>query len=237
MCARAHAESDGGPDGETYRKIVDLGRDLMLRLKSVTSANDPSDRSKPLVIGGAADEDLCRMCYAAAWYDALSRSGGLDDDRTRVFGFVVVNSSGLDDMLDAVPHAAVANMIELLRCAARSELGELRAKAQAVVPGPCFVGSADVNGADADFIVDDLLLEIKTHRNPVDYLREALRQLLGYMLLDYDDEYRVRQVGLYYTRHAHLIRWDAAELIQMLGVKSSLAELRRRCAEALGSET
>jgi len=194
MCARARAESDHDPDGDTYRKIAELGHDLMLRLKSVTRANDPSNRSKPLFVGGTAGEELCRLCYAAAWYDALSRSGDLDDDRTKVLGFVAVNSPALDNMLDAVPHAAVANMIELLRYAAGSELGELRAKAQAIVPGPCFAGSADVNGADADFIVDDLLLEIKTHRNPTNYLRESLRQLLGYMLLDYDDEFRIHQV-------------------------------------------
>lgn len=233
MCARAHAESDDDPEGETYRKILELGRDLMLRLKSVTRAHDPSDRSKPLIMGGTAAEELCRLCYAAAWYDALSRAGHLDDDRTKVLGFIAANSPGLDDMLDAVPHAAVANMIELLRCAAGSELGELRAKAQATVPGPYFAGSVDVNGADADFIVDDLLLEIKTHRSPANYLPESLRQLLGYMLLDYDDEFRIHQVGLYYTRHAHLIRWDAANLIHTLGAKPGLAELRKHCAVAL----
>jgi hypothetical protein len=90
-----------------------------------------------------------------------------------------------------------------------------------------------VNGADADLIVDDLLLEIKTHRNPANHLRESLRQLLGYMLLDYDDSHRIRRVGLYYTRHAHLSRWDAGDLIRALGAEPGLAELRRRCADAL----
>lgn len=90
-----------------------------------------------------------------------------------------------------------------------------------------------MNGADADLIVDDLLIEIKTHRNPANHLRESLRQLLGYTLLDYDDSHRIRQVGLYYTRHAQLSRWDADDLIRALGAESGLAELRRRCADAL----
>jgi len=233
MCARTHAGREDDPDGEAYRQIADLGNDMLLRLESMTRANDPSDRNRPLVMGSTVEEDLCRLCYMAAWYDALGRTGDLRDGRTGVLSFIAVYSSVLDDMLDSVPHAAVANMLELLRYAARSELGELRAKARAAVPGPCFAGSVDVNGADADLIVDDLLLEIKTHRNPANHLRESLRQLLGYMLLDYDDSHRIRRVGLYYTRHAHLSRWDAGNLIRALGAESGLAELRRRCADAL----
>lgn len=236
MCARTHAGREDDPHGETYRQIADLGNDMLLRLESMIRANDPSDRNRPLVTGSTVEEDLCRLCYAAAWYDALGRTGDLRDGRTGVLSFIAVNSSVLDDMLDGVPHAAVANMLELLRHAAKSELGELRAKARAAVPGPCFAGSVDVNGADADLIVDDLLLEIKTHRNPANHLRESLRQLLGYMLLDYDDSHRIRRVGLYYTRHAHLSRWDAEDLIRALGAESGLAELRRRCADALSRQ-
>jgi hypothetical protein len=233
MCARTHEGREDDPDGEAYRQIADLGNDMLLRLESMTRANDPSDRNRPLVMGSAVEEDLCRLCYVAAWYDALGRTGDLHDGRTGALSFVAVYSSMLDDMLDGVPNAAVANMLELLRYAARSELGELRAKARTAVPGPCFAGSVDVNGADADLIVDDLLLEIKTHRNPASHLRESLRQLLGYMLLDYDDSHRIRRVGLYYTRHAHLSRWDADDLIRALGAESSLADLRRGCADAL----
>jgi hypothetical protein len=231
--ARATARCKGGTDADTYRNIAELGREMLLRLESVTRANNPADREKPLVASGAAEEHLCRLCYVAAWYDALYRAGDLNDDRTKVLGFIASNSSSLDEMLDSLPRSAVSNMIELVRCAAGGEIAGLRASAKGIVTAPCFTGSPDVNGADADLVADDLLLEIKTYRNPSDYLREHLRQLLGYTLLDYNDAYRLQRVGLHYTRHAHLICWDVAQLIRALGSQSSLAELRTRCADAL----
>jgi hypothetical protein len=122
MCARTHARREDDPDGETYRQIADLGNDMLLRMESMTRANDPSDRNRPLAMGSTVEQDLCRLCYVAAWYDALGRTGDLRDGRTGVLSFIAVHSSVLDDMLDGVPHAAVANMLELLRYAARSEL-------------------------------------------------------------------------------------------------------------------
>lgn len=71
------------------------------------------------------EEDLCRLCYEAASYDALGRTGDLRDGRTGVLSFIAVCSSVRDDMLGGVPHAVVANMLELLRYAARNEPGEL----------------------------------------------------------------------------------------------------------------
>lgn len=68
-------------------------------------------------------------------------------------------------------------------------------------PHPQFAGSPDVRGAVADFIVGPVIYEVKTTTNPgPDALREALLQLLAYVLLDYGDFYCVRAVGLYFPR-------------------------------------
>ncbi len=50
---------------------------------------------------------------------------------------------------------------------------------------PIFAGSHDVNGADADLIVDGCLIDIKTTIDPTRLDREWVYQLLGYVLLDY----------------------------------------------------
>jgi len=86
---------------------------------------------------------------------------------------------------------------------------------------PTFAGSSDMSGADADLIVDGCLIEIKSTiqaslRDPV------LHQLLGYVLLDYADEFGVRSVGIYLARHGVLLRW---ELQQFLGNSADIREL------------
>lgn len=93
---------------------------------------------------------------------------------------------------------------------------------------PTFSGSADVGGADADLILDGCLLEIKA---AVDLKRnkpEWLYQLLGYVLLDYDDVYGIKTVGLYLARQGRYVCWPLEEYLSILaGTRvTSIAELR-----------
>jgi hypothetical protein len=41
----------------------------------------------------------------------------------------------------------------------------------------------------------------------------TLQQLLGYLLLDYQDESAIDTLGLYAARYAYLVTWPAAELL------------------------
>ena len=237
MCARTHARREDDPNGETYRQIADLGNDMLLRMESMTRANDPSDRNRPLVMSSTVEEDLCRLCYVAAWYDALGRTGDLRDGRTECSALLPSTPRCWTTCWMVCPTPRSPTCSNYCGTPPGASLANSAPRRGLPVPGPCFAGSVDVNGADADLVIDDLLLkDIKTHRNPANHLRESLRQLLGYMLLDYDDSHRIRRVGLYYTRHAHLSRWDAGDLIRALGAEPGLAELRRRCADALSQQ-
>jgi hypothetical protein len=70
-----------------------------------------------------------------------------------------------------------------------------------------------VRGADADIVVDDLLIDIKTTKKPNLDL-DMVRQLVGYALLcnksgiDGDrgeaSPYEIRRVGIYFSRSVHL---------------------------------
>lgn len=44
-------------------------------------------------------------------------------------------------------------------------------------------------------------------------VRSPLLQLLGYSLLDYDDEFEIRRVGVYFARHVWVTAWPLWELI------------------------
>ncbi|MET7457678.1 hypothetical protein ABZT03_38680 [Streptomyces sp. NPDC005574] len=56
--------------------------------------------------------------------------------------------------------------------------------------------------------------------------RDEVQQLAGYLLLDYDDRYHIREVGLYLARQGALIRWTVPEVLTMLGAHLPLPQLR-----------
>ena len=102
---------------------------------------------------------------------------------------------------------------------------------------PSLAGSADVGGADADLVSDGCLWDIKTTTR-----RGAegrwLRQLLGYVLLDYDDELAIERVGLLLPRQDTRVNWALSELIPELtgrddrGLPALRASFREVCQRA-----
>lgn len=94
---------------------------------------------------------------------------------------------------------------------------------------PEFAGSADVGGADADFISEGCLWDIKAHKGH-GASSAWLYQLVGYVLLDYEDAYTIDRVGLLFMRHRTMITWPIEELITAMsgGTERDLAILRAR---------
>lgn len=192
----------------------------------------PFDRSRPIPLADAAEEALNRLCYSMAWFEEVYRSGRLWPgtplgDLSQDLTF--------DRMIEAVPAYAVADLAGQIRLA-DSTLAQLRAAhpAAQVYPGPTFAGSSDVGHADADLIVDGLLLDVKASAS-AKAGRTEFYQLISYVLLDYDDEYSIDQVGLYLSRFGRLVIWPVAEYLSLLGCRRSLADLRGACAATLAS--
>ena len=108
------------------------------------------------------------------------------------------------------------------------------------VPNPTFgEGSLYLGGADADLIVGDRLIDIKTTTND-SVERRALWQIVGYSLTDFYDEFLVREVGLYYSRHGVQVVWSLEDLLALLsGEPVDLEAVRvdfRKVLEVLGED-
>jgi hypothetical protein len=83
---------------------------------------------------------------------------------------------------------------------------------------PKFQGSLAIGGAGADFIIGGAIFELKTLGTlNIPAVRDALLQLIGYTLLDYDDEYKIRQVGVYASRQQWVTAWPIWQFIFPLG--------------------
>ena len=93
---------------------------------------------------------------------------------------------------------------------------------------PTFTGSAYVGGADADFVVDSCLIDIKTSTFP-QIKAEYLYQVAGYLLLDFDDALHIDSVGIYMARQGELFQWTVPDFLRELTGDSaiSLSSLRQ----------
>ncbi len=91
---------------------------------------------------------------------------------------------------------------------------------QLCILNPEFVAAPQVSGADADLVVDDRLIELKTSAKPtvsLDYLLQlagyaALQRMGGIRLADGAYETPFASVGIYFARYGALVQWSLGEL-------------------------
>jgi hypothetical protein len=215
-----------------WERIAAFGRSLAARLRQTADRTRPH-LNESLALPDPQEADLCRLCYAAAWLDELAHRPAEEHEILNFIG-----KSGfrnLDDILAVVPRLAVDDMAALVRLAARSDLAGLRTRTDpdAVTSGPLFPGGADVGGADGDLIIAGTLIDIKTTMHPARHVRAGIRQLLGYVLIDYTSQHTITGIGLYLARQAKMPTWELDELLPRLGATAPLEILRRQCAKTL----
>ena len=128
----------------------------------------------------------------------------------------VVSPNG-EPLLELAPDAAVEDVVNLSRSASDAMSPLIPYVSNGSLPyhpNPIFAGSGAIGGADADFIVATTIFELKTTTAlDASAIRNALLQLLGYSLLDYDDEYGIRRVGVYFARQEWVKSWPLWELL------------------------
>lgn len=172
----------------------------------------------------SADEEteLCRYCYVLALFDKFVREGPDIPSPLNE----VKPGAGTRTLLSLAPDAAIGDLARLSWLFYDRAWDKIRPGATL---NPTFAGSSDVGGADADLIVDGCLTEIKTVKKPEIDAR-LVYQLLGYCLLDYDDHYRIRSVGVYFARHGVWLAMDLTDFLTQLsdGRHSDLSEARSR---------
>lgn len=171
---------------------------------------------------------LCRYCAVLAIIEQVFRFGRVPPGSPLIEPEPAQDSS---ELLSRVPDLWVEDLCALswgFHDSQEKLLGEVRQ----VELGPTFDGSRDVGGADADMILDGLLVDMKTTTSPK-VKGEMIHQLLGYVLLDYSDHYGIQQVGIYLSRQRKLITWTLDALLSEAGASDGLAGLRESFADTV----
>ncbi|MGX7829069.1 UvrD-helicase domain-containing protein [Actinokineospora sp. 24-640] len=214
---------------EPGRIAVGPGRKAVVSAGQVLLATVDRYLENPTLM---TDEAMTRMCYVAAAFESVYRTGQLR--RNSLLAAADVETT-LGTLMTAVPDYVVEDIRAQMKLADRA-LRDFRAlPSGASVCGPVFTGSADVP-ADADLILNGLLMDCKSTKDPRRIGREELYQLAGYLLLDYDDQYHIKHVGLYFSRQGGLITWPVSEFLQKLNTKAPLSLLRKQFRTELRAE-
>ncbi|MGW8847975.1 hypothetical protein ACWGNE_09340 [Streptomyces xiamenensis] len=214
--------------------ILATGRDLESELRFLVHQERPDDRGRPILLAAAAEDRLARLCVAMVWFEEVYRSGVLYPGSAIVR---LASELTLPALLAQVPDYMVDDLTAQVQLA-EGALRELRTGTgtNECCSGPVFAGSCAVGGADADLIAGRLLLDFKALKDPVRLPPAAAYQLAGYALLDFEDLYRLEQIGFYLTRSGQLITWGLGEFADLLGAQIPVPELRAELSGHLADE-
>lgn len=174
------------------------------RLDATVNALQPVGR----ILDTADEQTLDRFCIVLSLFEQVYRSNAY------VRGPLLLPTvkRSVEELL-AIPQATELDDLSALFALFYDRHHDLLARPH--VLNPTFAGSLDVGGADADFIVDDCLIDVKATILP-QIKADFLYQLAGYVLLDYNDTYHITSVGIYMARQGMLFSWPLAEFIQKL---------------------
>lgn len=219
----------GSPVKAADGTVRGLGKPIMpkdLIVSFFASLDLVLDQAQPIgkKLDRAHEELLARYCVVLALFEEVFRAG--PSPRSPLLSRP---HNDLNSFLEiSEPHWVddLCNMSWLFHDKLKRRLSE------PAVLNPTFDGSQHVGGADADLILNNILLDIKATINPR-VEPSWLYQLLGYVLLDYSDEYKMKGIGLYLARQGVLFEWDITDLLDAVteGTAPPLKELRSEFQE------
>jgi len=178
------------------------------------------------IAGSAADPELLdRACWALSLLTELFRAGSVVATSSPLRRFRRGGASAAA-LLDLAPAVALDQLAAFRYVYETTLIPQLAGRVGRWYLGPTFSGS-ELMRADADLIAAGLLIDLKTAAaRPSLGVREAF-QVIGYALLDFDDAYRLTDVGIFSARYAYLARWELQALLdELAGQVVSLPDIR-----------
>lgn len=184
------------------RITADLVAEFFAELADVVARVDPVARQS----SRTQDELLARYCLVLALFEEVFRAAGSPYFDSRLLH--VPRGVTCERLLTLPSAEQVADVCALWSGFLDAGIPEGRP----AVCNPCLAGSRDVGGADADLILGHCLVDLKVSVRPLN-LAQCVRQLLGYVLLDYEDDYQIREVAVYAARGPCLAAFSLEELL------------------------
>ena len=149
--------------------------------------------------GDDVDQDYASIIFA--WCESLYRAGGRAIRSS--LGERLSAARNVDEVYDSIPPL----MLE--------DIARLRMRHGAFfISNPSFSGDFLVGGADGDWFIDDTLFDCKVvDKISASWVQKVLMQLLGYLILDLDNDYQAECIGIWLPRQATVKTWAIEEIL------------------------
>ena len=149
--------------------------------------------------GDDVDQDYASIIFA--WCESLYRAG-MRAIRSSL-GKRLSAARNVDEVYDSVPPLMLEDLARL-----RMYQGAF------FISNPSFSGDFLVGGADGDWFIDDTLFDFKVvDKISAPWVRKVLMQLLGYLILDLDNDYHAKRIGIWLPRQATVRIWEIEEIL------------------------
>lgn len=227
----------GKPD---FFDKVDYHRDLNAYVKELWNAISVLWDSKMPEFGGirvvkyeTTETRISTLCVTMAFFEFIYRSR----KTPAIFKMAFDNRLDVDGFFNLIFPNLIEDVTHIGRTFMTSESEIYDSKNH--ILNPSFSGSNDVDGADADLIVDSCLWDIKTTAKPNLNMERWPYQLLGYCFLDYEDEFKLDRIGICLSRQGFSVSWRIEEMMALLGAprKLTLHDCRKKFKRAARTVT
>lgn len=180
--------------------VAPLEADELVAMRGAKKVNDERTVREVVALGHNDPKMRPRCAVILAWFEGIFRG----HEFPKPFKDWLEADKPVDDLFKVLPLATVSDITSLAENIPVAWKGiDIAGLAWAgkYIPNPVFAGSGDVGGADADWIIDGVLYDCKCTRKRYNaFTIDHLWQVLGYVLLDYSDEYNLFGIGWYFAR-------------------------------------
>ena len=162
--------------------------------------------------GDDVDQDYASIVFA--WCESIYRAGGRAIRSS--LGERLSAARNVDEVYDSIPPLMLED-IARLRIVNQRQIKHWRLRMRHgafFISNPSFSGDFLVGGADGDWFIDDTLFDFKVvDKISAPWVRKVLMQLLGYLILDLDNDYQAKCIGVWLPRQATVRTWDIEEIL------------------------
>ena len=158
--------------------------------------------------GDDVDQNYASIVFA--WCESIYRAG-VRAIRSSL-GERLSAARNVDEVYDSIPplmpDLRIVNQRQIKHWRLRMKHGAF------FVSNPSFSGDFLVGGADGDWFIDDTLFDCKVKDTiTAPWVRKTLMQLLGYLILDLDNDYQAQRIGVWLPRQATVKTWTIEEIL------------------------
>lgn len=189
-------------NSQGFKMVAETGVALFPNKRRKLFIQDFKERLSSMLRNGLEYNTLLPDCIILAKLDSLYRTGKNFPDSINF----EVNKDDIEDLINLTSLISSEQWIAKEQCLLNPTFGQ---------------SSLDVGGADADIIIDNILVDIKTTKY-LKFTREQFRQLMGYIVLNarqgerYKEmSYDIERVGIYFSRHGKLFTFPTQKFFSV----------------------